>query len=302
MKAIVTGGNGFIGSRLVDKLISLGFQVIVIDDLSAKCNEKFYFNNKAINHKVNILDYDKIFPLFKDVDYVFHLAAESRIESAIQNPCYTTRVNVEGTCNVLQAAREHNVKKVIYSSTSSVYGLTEKVPISEGEKIDCLNPYSATKFAGEEMCRIYNKLYGLKTVIFRYFNVYGEGAPTKGHYAPVVGLFLKMAANKEPLKIVGNGSQKRDFVHVQDIVDINIKVALSENNDIGGEVFNIGCGKNVSILDLAKKISNNHLFMPHRKGEAQQTLANITKVKKYFDWTPKIDLDTWIQQNLRKYK
>ena len=147
MKAIVTGGNGFIGSNLVDELIDTGWDVVVIDDNSAQCNEEFYFNRKAENYKINICEYAKIKPLFSGADIVFHLAAESRIQPSILNPIYATQVNVVGTINVLQAAREAGVDRVIYSSTSSGYGIKNTPPLREDMQNDCLNPYSVTKCA-----------------------------------------------------------------------------------------------------------------------------------------------------------
>jgi len=189
MRALVTGGAGFIGSNIVDELLNRGHEVIVIDNESAEENDRFYWNNKAKNHKIDICDYEKIEPLFEGVDWVFHLAAQSRIQPAVKNPVRTVRVNCEGTTNILQAARMNKVKKVIYSSTSACYGLINEPPLHEDMTTDCLNPYSVTKVAAEDICSMYTRLFGLKTVTFRYFNVYGERQPTRGQYAPVIGLF-----------------------------------------------------------------------------------------------------------------
>ena len=192
MKCLVTGGAGFIGSHLVDLLIANNYEVIVIDNESAKENNQFFWNNRAENYTYDICDYDLIEPLFKKVDFVFHLAAESRIQNAIENPERTIKINLYGTINVLEASKKYKIKKIIYSSTSAYYGLKNKPPHVETMSRDCLNPYSVTKVAGEDMIKMYNKLYGLNAVIFRYFNVYGKRQPTKGQYAPVVGLFQKM--------------------------------------------------------------------------------------------------------------
>jgi UDP-glucose 4-epimerase len=297
MKSIVTGGAGFIGSHLVDKLIELGHEVVVIDNESAECNEKFYWNPKADNHKLDICDYEFTQDLYNDVDYVFHLAAESRLQPAIRNPINAVTKNAVGTCTVLQCAREANVKKVIYSSTSSAYGLN-KYPNYETDPNDCLNPYSVSKVAGEELCKLYTKLYGLKTIIFRYFNVYGERSPTTGQYAPVIGIFLRQKKSGEPLTIVGDGEQRRDFVHVQDVANANVMVALANLDDESyGTVYNIGNGENISILEIAQLISNKYIHIPPRDGEARTTLACIDKVRNTIGWQPNYNVKTWIEKN-----
>ena len=292
-KIVVTGGCGFIGSHIVDRLIETGYHVTVIDDCSAVSNEQFYFNNKALYFKYSIQDYDLIEPLFHNVDYVFHLAAESRIQTAIANPLYAVKTNVTGTANISNASRLNGVKRVMYSSTSSVYGLNETVPIDETAPIDCLNPYSATKFCGEELCRMYSKLYKLDTLIFRYFNVYGERSPTAGQYAPVVGIFLRQKADGKPLTIVGSGAQRRDYVHVSDIVKANI-LGMEAEGPILGQVFNVGTGRNYSVNEIASMISNNTIHIPERPGEAKTTLANIQKVQKVLRFNPEISIENWL--------
>ena len=295
MKCIVTGGAGFIGSNLVDELIKQGHQVVVIDNESASENEQFYWNDKTENYKLDICNYEKIEPLFKDVDWVFHLAAQSRIQPAIKNPIRTVRVNCEGTTNVLQASREHNVKKVMYSSTSSYYGLKNNIPAKEDMERDCLNPYSVTKVAGEDICKMYTKLFGVKTVIFRYFNVYGERQPIKGQYAPVIGLFQKMKSEGKPMTVVGDGKQRRDYTHVSDVVNANILAA--ENDDVGnGEVINIGTGTNYSVLDLVNMVGGEYIHIPERLGEARETLANNILAYKLLGWSPKIKLEEWMNE------
>lgn len=297
IKSLVTGGAGFIGSNLVDRLIELGHDVTVIDNESAECNEKFYWNNKASNHKLDICDYEFTRDLYDEVDYVFHLAAESRLQPAILNPINAVMKNSVGTCTVLQCAREAGVKKVIYSSTSSAYGLN-KFPNFETDPNDCLNPYSVSKVSGEELCKLYTKLYGLKTVIFRYFNVYGDRSPTTGQYAPVIGIFKKQKENNQDLTIVGDGLQKRDFINVKDVVNANVMAALSNlTEDKYGEIYNVGSGENISILEIARMISDHYIHIPPREGEARTTLANIDKIKKTFGWEPKIEIRQWIEDN-----
>ncbi len=297
MKALVTGGAGFIGSNLVDKLLEMDHEVVVIDNQSADCNEKFYWNSKANNHRLDICNYESTRSLYDGIDFVFHLAAESRLQPAILNPIEAVTKNVVGTCTVLQCAREAGVKKVIYSSTSSAYGLN-KYPNYETDPNDCLNPYSVSKVAGEELCKMYTNLYGIKTIIFRYFNVYGERSPTTGQYAPVIGIFLRQKNANEPLTIVGDGSQKRDFVNVHDVANANVLAALTDIPDeYYGQVYNIGSGENISILEIAKIISDNYVHISSRDGEAKTTLSCIDKSKNIFGWEPKFNVKDWIGEN-----
>ena len=296
MKSIVTGGAGFIGSHLVDRLCELGHEVIVIDNESSTVHENFWYNPKAQYNKTDISDYCGIRPLFEGVDYVFHLAAESRIQPAIENPLLCFNTNAYGTGVVLQCAREAKVKKVIYSSTSSAYGRKNVPPLKETMPNDCLNPYSVAKAAGEEMCKMYTKLFGLNTITFRYFNVYGPREPLKGPYAPVVGLFLRQKKAGQPLTIVGDGLQRRDFTHVDDVVEANIAAMNSTTGH--GEVFNIGTGTNHSILELAKLISNFVKFIPERPGEARETLADNEKARNILRWKPTKHINDYIKENL----
>ena len=293
MKSLVTGGAGFIGSHIVDKLVELGHEVIVIDNESADA-EKFYWNIKAQNYKCDIRDYEKTRPLYDGVDYVFHLAAESRIGPAIENPVNAVSLNCVGTCTVLQCARESGVKRLVYSSTSSGYG-NNPYPNVETQPDDCLNPYSVSKIAGEKLCSMYTQLFGLNTVILRYFNVYGERAPRKGQYAPVVGIFFRQRAAGELLTVVGDGEQRRDFVHVSDVVNANIMSAFGNvESESFGQVYNVGNGINYSVNEIASWISDNAIHIPPRDGEVRVSLAKIDKIKNTFGWAPIINLMEWI--------
>jgi UDP-glucose 4-epimerase len=293
MNCLVTGGAGFIGSNLVDKLIELGHKVICIDNESAECHEQFYWNPKANNYKYDICDYDKIAHLFNGIDYVFHIASDARIQPAILNPRKSIESNAVGTANVIELSRINKVKRFIYSSTSSAYGKKAILPNIETQPSDPLTPYSTAKVFGENLARVYYNLYGLETVSLRYFNVYGDRQPLKGQYAPVIGLFLKQHEEGKPLTVVGDGSQRRDFTHISDVVKANI--LASEIKDGFGEVYNIGYGSNYSILEIANMISNDVKFIPPRVGEVQETLASNLKFKSLTGWTPKISLMDWIQ-------
>lgn len=298
MKSLVTGGAGFIGSHIVDKLISLGHEVIVIDNQTSQVHDKFYFNEKAIYHKLDIADYENTKNLYQGVDYVFHCAAESRIQPTILNPLGAIRTNTLGTGVVLQSSREAGVKKIMYSSTSSGYGLKNEPPLQEIMPDDCLNPYSVSKVSGEKLCSMYTKLFGVKTIIFRYFNVYGEREPLRGPYAPVVGLFLRQHAAGEELTIVPDGTQRRDFTHVDDVVNANILAMTVDEHDHYGEVFNVGSGTNHSVLELAAMISDKIKFIEPRKGEAYITLADTTKIEKVFGWSSTRKLEDYVREKL----
>ena len=297
MKSLVTGGAGFIGSHIVDKLLAKGHEVVVIDNETSTVHDHFYYNDKATYHKLDIADYEATRHLYQGVDYVFHCAAESRIQPAILNPLLAIRTNTLGTGTVLQCSREAGVKKVMYSSTSSGYGLINEPPLEETMPDDCLNPYSVSKVSGEKLCSMYTKLFGVKTVIFRYFNVYGEREPLKGVYAPVVGLFLRQKKANQPLTIVPDGTQRRDFTHVDDVVNANL-LAMEVDHDHYGEVFNVGTGTNHSVLELAAMISDNIVEIEPRIGEAYITLANNQKIRDVLGWAPTKQIGDYVKEKL----
>jgi UDP-glucose 4-epimerase len=297
MKSLVTGGAGFIGSHIVDQLLLLQHEVVVLDNEYSD-NEKFNWNDKVENYVVDICDYETSRKYYEGVDYVFHTAAEARIGPAIANPINAVHINTQGTCTVLQCARESGVKKVMYSSTSSAYGLNDP-PNSESDVEDCLNPYSVSKVGGEKICKMYTDLFGLPTVIFRYFNVFGERAPTKGQYAPVIGIFMRQKVAGEQLTIVGDGEQRRDFVYVKDVARANVMAALSNAEpEAYGQVYNVGTGTNLSVNQIANFISKDITHIPPRAGEARNSLANIQKITKIFGWRPQVSVEEWIGDQL----
>ncbi len=295
--SIVTGGAGFIGSHIVEKLLQLEHMVVVIDNEYSD-NDNFHWRKDTLNVNLDITDYKGLKKAFTGADYIFHLAAEARIGPAIKNPVNALNINTIGTCNVLQCAREVGAKKVLYSSTSSGYGLND-APNVETQPDDCLNPYSVSKIAGEKLCKMYTDLYGLKTIVFRYFNVFGERAPRKGQYAPVTGIFLRQKAAGEPLTIVGDGEQRRDYIYVKDVANANVMAAISNpDDDAYGQVYNVGSGKNYSVNEIASFISDDTINIPPRIGEARNSLANIEKIQKTFAWKPEVDVEQWIKTQL----
>ena len=295
MKTLVTGGAGFIGSNLVDYLLEHGHSVVCVDNESAECNDKFYWNDKAINVKGDVTDYKFMKNVFVGAEYVFHLAAEARLQPAIKNPIEAVYKNCVGTTTVLQCAREAGVKRVVYSSTSSGYGYNEP-PNVETQPDDCLNPYSVSKIAAEKMCKMYSDLYGLETVVLRYFNVFGERSPTRGQYAPVIGIFERQRDAGEPLTIVGDGTQRRDFIYVKDVSRANYLASLMPRvREHLGEVFNVGSGVNYAVQEIADAISDNQTYIPKREGEMDTTWSNIDKVNQVIGWKPEVDVLEWIK-------
>ena len=294
--SLVTGAAGFIGSNLVEHLLDQGHSVVCVDNESAN-NEKFHWsheNGMVINVRGDITDYKFMKNVFSGVDYVFHLAAESRLQSAIQNPIEAVKKNCVGTTVMLQCAREAGVKRFVYSSTSSGYG-NNPYPNVETQPDDCLNPYSASKIAGEKFCKMYTELYGLETVILRYFNVFGRRSPARGQYAPVIGIFQRQRDAGEPLTIVGDGAQRRDFVHVEDVARANYLAATMPLKGHAGEVFNVGTGSAYSIQQIADSISDNQVYIDKRSGEMETTFADITKIGDVLGWKPEIDVIDWIK-------
>ena len=296
-KSLVTGGAGFIGSNLVDQLLKIGHQVVVIDNEHSDAHEQFYYNDNAEYHNYDIRD-AATRSLYDDVDYVFHIAAEARIQPSVENPIEAVSINSVGTCTVLQYAREAGVKRVVYSSTSSGYGMNEP-PNVEVQPDDCLNPYSVSKVNGEKLCTMYTNLFGLETIIFRYFNVYGNRQPLKGQYAPVIGIFLRQLDREEQLTIVGDGEQRRDFVNVLDVVNANILAATKKlDKDAFGQIYNVGTGKNYSVNEIASFISDNTINIDARPGEANITLAHISRIQGTLGWEPTIKVEDWIKEVL----
>ena len=295
-KQMVIGGCGFIGSHIVNRLYDLGHDIIVIDDLSANENEEFYFHSdssRVTYHKWDI-SRDNCSSAFTNIDCVFHLAARSRIQPTIQSPSQCFEVNVVGTQRVLEWSRINSVRKLIYSGTSSLYGHQNSIPFQPNMPPDCLNPYSMSKWMGEQTCKLYSQLYNLPTIVLRYFNVYGPQEPIKGQYAPVIGLFKSQVANNLPMTIVGDGTQRRDFTYVSDVVDANVCAMNTNELDINFGIYNVGTGVNHSINEIANMIGIDTIHIDSRPAEVQETLANIDATKRDLRWKPTKRLEDMI--------
>jgi UDP-glucose 4-epimerase len=286
----VLGGAGFIGSHLVDELLTQGHEVTVLDNLSEGKLEnlaRWKGNPKLEFVRGDVMDYRQVETAVDQRDWVFHLAAMSRIQPGITDPMLAWTTNMMGTANVLEACRKRGVKRVVYSASSSAYGMKNTPPLVETMPTDCLNPYSLSKKLGEEMMDMYHKLYGLSTISLRYFNVYGPRHQEEGSYATVIAVFRKQKRLGEKLTIVGDGEQKRDFTFVSDVVRANIMSAM--NYDVNG-VFNIGTGENYSINEIANIIGGDSVHIPPRPAEARYTLANIQKAQTILGWRPQVNL------------
>ena len=296
-KVVVTGGAGFIGSHIVDALVEKDFDVHIIDNLSGGTKE--FVNPKATLHEKDIRNLDDIKPVISGATYVFHLAALPRVQYSIENPVETHNVNITGTMNVLIAAQEAKVKKLVYSASSSAYGDPEKLPTSEDAMPNPKSPYGLHKYVGEVYAKVWNAVYGLPTVSLRYFNVYGPRFNPDGAYALVIGKFLKMRNEGKPMTITGTGDQTRDFTNVKDVVRANILAALSETVN-SGEVINIGAGRNFSINQIAELIGGPVEHIPARL-EPQNTLADNRKAKELLGWIPEVSLEEGISELKKLY-
>lgn len=293
-KVLVVGGAGFIGSHLTDALVAMGHKVHVLDNLSG--GKKENINKMAVFHLADIKNLEEIKPLFKGIDWVFHLAALPRVPYSIEHPVETNETNVAGTLNVLVAAKEAGVKRVVYSASSSAYGDQPTMPLVETMPANPKSPYGLQKYIGELYCRVFSTVYGLPTVSLRYFNVYGPRYSAEGAYALVIGKFIEQKKRGEPMTITGTGEQTRDFTHVHDVVRANILAAQSSK--VGkGEVLNIGAGNNVSVNKIAKLIGGETVHIEARL-EPQDTLADNSLAKDLIGWIPLVKIEEGIKELL----
>ena len=293
MKYLVTGGAGFIGSHLVDKLVGQGHTVIVIDNLSGGKMENL--NSQADFHNLDICDLEKIKPLFEDVDFVFHLAAIPSVPISIEDPIGTSRNNILGTLNVFKAGVDAKVRRIVSVSSSAVYGDQEISPLKENMQPVPTSPYALQKLVGEQFAKLFNQLYKIPIISLRYFNVYGPRIDLNSEYSLVIGKFLKQRSQGKPLTIFGNGKQTRGFCYVNDVNDANIKAMKSEGLK-GGEVINISSGESYSINYLADSIGGEVQYLPSRPGDVLYSKADITLAKNLLDWEPRTDFKEGLEK------
>ena len=294
MKSLVTGGAGFIGSHVVEQLLGRGAEVVVIDNFSTGRPE----NLRGFNGSVRLIEADIAVPSswmaeFKGADNVFHLAALADIVPSIENPVSYYRSNVDGTFNVLEAARAASVQKLVYAASSSCYGIPDEFPTKETAEIRPQYPYALTKYLGEELVRHWNQVYGLPAISLRLFNVYGTRSRTSGTYGAVFGVFLAQKLAGKPFTVVGDGTQTRDFTYVSDVASAFISAATSS---LSGGVFNVGSGRAVSINELVELLGGPVTHIPKRPGEPDCTFADIANITAALDWRPKVPIADGVRE------
>tara|TARA_Y100000310_G_C20431919_1_gene691892 strand:- start:22 stop:867 length:846 start_codon:yes stop_codon:yes gene_type:complete len=261
-----------------------------IDHSNFTFYDKDLSNNDDVNDLIALFGYKKL-----NIDGVYHVSAKARISPSIKNPSRTFACNVDATFNILELCRALNIKKLIYSASSSAYGNTIKLPNMPNDPINCNNPYSITKYIGEELCKTWSKCYGINTISLRYFNVYGARSQLEGQYAPVVGIFFRqLLQEKKPMTIIGTGEQLRDFTYISDVINANL-AAMKKCEKHTGRVFNVGYGVNYSINKLAKLISGEFEYIPARAHDAKETLASIKDTIRHLDWEPVVPLEMGIE-------
>lgn len=307
MNYLVTGGAGFIGSNIVIELVKKCYKVKVIDNL-ATGNED---NLKSVKDKIefikgDICDLSLLKKKIEDVDFVLHQAAIPSVQRSVEDPLRTYKSNVEGTLKLLVAVRDSNVKRLVYASSSSVYGAIKDLPKKEDMSTVPISPYALTKLAGEQYCKLFYDLYGIETVSLRYFNVFGPNQNPDSEYAAVIPKFIKAILNDKQPEIYGDGLQSRDFSYVGNVVNANLLACEAKN--VGGETFNIACGKRYNLLELVKKVNQilgkniRPRFAEERKGDIKHSLAEIRKAKEKLGYEVKFDFEEGLKKTIESLK
>ena len=304
---LVTGGAGFIGSSIVDELVRRREEVKVLDDLSSGKKK----NLEDVLSKIELIEGDIRDPAalkkaLKGCDSVRHQAALRSVPKSLEDPLLYDDVNVKGTLSVLVASHENKIKRVVFASSSSVYGDTVKLPQSEDQIPQPISPYAATKLSGEHYLRVFAKSYGLETVALRYFNVFGPRQSLESEYAVVIPKFITCILKDEQPPVDGDGKQSRDFTYVDNVVEANLAAAVREG--VSGEAFNVACGKGYDLLELVRILNEiigkdiKPKFMPPRAGDVKHTLADVTKMKKLLKIDPKVDLVSGLKKTVEYFK
>lgn len=307
---LVTGGAGFIGSNLCEAILNLGYRVRCLDDLSTgkQCNVELFVNNLNYEFiKGDVKDLDTCLKACTGVDFVLHQAAWGSVPRSIEMPMFYNLNNIQGTLNMLEAARQCGVRKFVYASSSSVYGDEPNLPKIEGREGNLLSPYALTKRCDEEWAKQYSKHYGLDTYGLRYFNVFGRRQDPDGAYAAVIPKFIKMLLNDERPTINGDGKQSRDFTYIENVIEANLKACLAPS-EVAGEAFNIAYGGREYLIDiyyvltkaLGKVIEPN--FGPERKGDIRHSNADITKAHELLGYEPEYDFSKGLNEAIEWYK
>lgn len=307
---LVTGGAGFIGSNLCEAILAMGYRVRCLDDLSTGKRENISAFEGHENFSFiygDIRDLKTCMDACCGVDYVSHQAAWGSVPRSIEMPLLYEEINIRGTLNMLEAARQSGVKRFVYASSSSVYGDEPSLPKVEGREGKLLSPYALTKKVNEEYARLYTELYGLETVGLRYFNVFGRRQDPNGSYAAVIPKFVKQLLNNEIPIINGDGLQSRDFTYIENVIEANLKSCFV-SNDVKGEVFNIACGDQTKIVDLYSELKQllekdvNPFFGSVRKGDIRHSNADISKAKALLAYNPEYDFSIGVELSVEWYK
>jgi UDP-glucose 4-epimerase len=298
MRALVTGGAGFIGSHLTELLLFLGHEVIVVDNLYSGRLKNL---TSILNHpyfsivQVDIRDQMALEPLFDNIDWVFHLAGLADIVPSIENPRDYYSVNVDGTFNVLECARKAHVKRFIYAASSSCYGIPSDYPTKERAKISPQYPYALTKYLGEELVMHWEKVYRLPAISLRLFNVFGPRSRTGGTYGAVFGVFLAQKLHGKPFTVVGDGTQTRDFTFVYDVARAFVSAAESK---LSGEIFNVGSSSHYSVNLLVQLLGGEVIYIPKRPGEPDCTFADVAKIQEMLNWRAEVSFEEGVARLL----
>lgn len=307
---LVTGGAGFIGSNLCEEILNLGFKVRCLDDLSTgkQANVDLFVDNPNYEFiKGDIKDFDTCMSVCEGVDYVLNQAAWGSVPRSIEMPLFYCKNNIDGTLNMLEAARRNGVKKFVYASSSSVYGDEPNLPKTEGREGNLLSPYALTKRCDEEWAKQYTRHFGLPTVGLRYFNVFGKRQDPNGAYAAVIPKFIMLLMKGERPTINGDGKQSRDFTYIENVVEANLKACLS-GKDADGESFNIAYGGREYLIDIyysltkALKVDVEPIFGPDRKGDIKHSNADISKARRLLGYDPEYDFDRGLSEAIEWYK
>lgn len=309
-KFLITGGAGFIGSNLAEYILNLGCKVRILDNFSTgkKENiEEFFMNENFELIEGDIRDLEICKKACKGVDYILHQAAWGSVPRSIEMPLIYEEINIRGHLNMMEAAKENNIKKFVYASSSSVYGDHPELPKKEGREGKVLSPYALTKKVNEEFGKLYYELYGLETIGLRYFNVFGKKQDPNGAYAAVIPKFVKLLLeNKSPI-INGDGETSRDFTYIENVIEANLKACLAKT-EASGKAFNIAYGGRETLNGLYKKLckllDKNILpiYQEERKGDIKHSNADVTAAKEYFDYTPKCSMDNGLELTIDWYK
>ena len=304
---VITGGAGFIGSNIVDRLIAEDNEVVVIDNLLTGCMDNLEGLNSNIRFvNDDIQDMDMLAREFEGSDYVLHQAALASVPRSIKNPIASNQNNIDGTLNVLVAARDAGVKRVVYASSSSAYGNTPTLPKHEGMASDPLSPYAITKLVGEQYCKVFYEIYGLETVSLRYFNVFGPRQDPNSQYAAVIPKFITAMQNDERPVIFGDGEQSRDFTYVQNNVNANLLACTASN--AAGKMFNIACGDRITLNQLVEVLNDilgkdiEPVYEKERAGDVKHSLADITLAEDVLKYEPEYGFKEGLLKTVEWFK